>query len=349
MIATRAVGSIATAAGDSRGGRVTLQRMSAEVAVAVVSWNTRELLRSCLHSLEPEAAAGRAEVWVVDNASDDGSAELVATAFPWVRLIASERNLGFGPAVNAVAERTGGPDRPKWIAPANADVALRPGALTALLRAGEADARAGILAPRLILADGSTQHSVHPFPSLAATVAFNLGLGSLSPRLAQQLTLDDHWDQTRARRVDWAHGAFLLIRRRAYDQAGGFDPGQFLYAEDLDIAWRLAREGWHTRYEPAAVAEHSHSAAITQLYGDDRDFRAQRSAYAWMLRRRGPTLMRACALVNTLGAGARALAATPAAALGGEDAGLKAWRLRRHTRIHLDGLIASRRALEQHR
>jgi N-acetylglucosaminyl-diphospho-decaprenol L-rhamnosyltransferase len=91
--------------------------VSAPVAVAVVSWNTRELLAGCLRSLAPEADAGRAEVWVVDNASSDGSPELVRDEFPWAQLVASDENLGFGRAVNAVAERT----ESDWIAPANAD------------------------------------------------------------------------------------------------------------------------------------------------------------------------------------------------------------------------------------
>jgi GT2 family glycosyltransferase len=339
-----------------------------EVTVAVVSWNTRELLRACLRSLEPAAVAGRAEVWVVDNASNDGSAELVAREFPWVRLIASAENLGFGAAINAVAERTtaaaaaertvaagtvaertAAGAQAEWIACANADVALRPGALEHLLSAGAADPRAGIVAPRLILPDGSTQHSAHPFPGVAATLAFNLGLGRLSPALARRLTLDGHWDQSAPRIVDWAHGAFLLVRRSAFDAVGGFDPRQFLYAEDLDLAWRLARAGWHTRYAPAAVVDHAHSAAISQLYGDERDARAQANAYTWLLRRRGPVVMRTCALLNTLGAGVRAGAATPRAALGRGDAGLEAWRLRRHAWIHLRSLVASRRALERRR
>ena len=88
------------------------------VAVAVVSWNTRDLLRACLESLHADADAGRAEVWVVDNASADGSAALVRSAFPWVRLLALDENLGFGRAVNRVAARTA----TAWVAPANADV-----------------------------------------------------------------------------------------------------------------------------------------------------------------------------------------------------------------------------------
>jgi N-acetylglucosaminyl-diphospho-decaprenol L-rhamnosyltransferase len=317
-----------------------------QVAVAVVSWNTRELLSQCLRSFEPAWAGGVAEVWVVDNASEDGSAEMVRADFPWVRLIAREDNLGFGAAVNEVAQRTAGTP-PAWIAAANADIAIHPETLSALLAAGASDPGAGIIAPALVLPDASIEHSVHPFPGLGPSLALGLGLARVIPRLARRLALDGHWDQAMARTADWAHGAFLMIRRTAFDQVDGFDPQQFLYAEDLDIAWRLSRVGWHTRYQPAARVDHVRAAAISQFYGDERDRKAQRSAYAWMLRRRGPVVMRACALINTVGAGARAAAAS----IGSGDGatGLEAWQLRRHTRTHMSGLMASRRSLERHR
>src|SRR5205823_4290720 len=129
------------------------------VAVAIVSWNTRDLLDRCLRSLQPYAERGVADVRVVDNASTDGSAELVRERFGWVKLIASEENLGFGSAVNLVAERTATP----WIAAANADIAVRPGAIEALLDAAEGDPGAGALAPRLVVPNGDTQHSAFAF------------------------------------------------------------------------------------------------------------------------------------------------------------------------------------------
>src|SRR5438270_12852655 len=95
------------------------------VSVAVVSWNTRDLLRRCLESFATEVDAGRCEVWVVDNASRDGSPEMVREEFPWVRLHASEENLGFGPGINWVANRTQAP----WLGVANADIALQPAAM----------------------------------------------------------------------------------------------------------------------------------------------------------------------------------------------------------------------------
>src|SRR5437764_9942313 len=97
----------------------------APVTIAVVSWNTRDLLARCLDSLLPEVERGRAEVWVVDNASSDGSADLVRERYGWANLIASEENLGFGTAVKRGAARTSA----RWIGGANADIALRPGAL----------------------------------------------------------------------------------------------------------------------------------------------------------------------------------------------------------------------------
>ena len=99
------------------------------MVVAVVSWNTRELLDRCLLALRPEADAGRAEVWVVDNGSQDGSPALVRERHAWARLVEPGENLGYGRAVNLLAERTSSP----WIAASNADVALRPGALARLL------------------------------------------------------------------------------------------------------------------------------------------------------------------------------------------------------------------------
>lgn len=282
---------------------------AAPISVAVVSWNTRDLLDACLRSLYPDVQAGRSEVWVVDNASSDGSPELVRERHPWVRLIASERNLGFGAAVNAAASRSRSP----WLGIANADVRVGPGALEALLAAARADPPAGAFAPRLILPDGSTQHSVFHFPTVPFAAVFNSGLWRAIPTLGDELMLEGHWDTERARRVDWAVGAFLLVRRSAWEATGGFDPAMWMYAEDLDLAWRLARAGWPTRYVPGAVVHHVSAASTTQAWGDGRTERWQRSTYAWMLRRRGGPRARSVAALNVAGAAARWSLAAPAA------------------------------------
>ncbi len=288
------------------------------VVAAVVSHNTRDLLERCL------AALGGVETWVVDNASTDGSAEVVR---PPARLIASRENLGFGRAVNRVAAQAGDWD---WLVVANADTAPEPGALDALLRAGAADPGAGALAPRLVRPDGTTQHSVHPFWSPGFALRFNTGL---HPRAwAEEHCLEGAWDPDRPRRVPWAIGAFLLLRRQAWDEAGGFDPAQWLYAEDLDLGWRLAAAGWATRYVPEARVRHEESASIAPLWGEERVDRWMAATYEWLHRRRGRTRATAVAALSASGALARAaLARDP-------------WRRRmerRWARLHAAGLTSA--------
>jgi N-acetylglucosaminyl-diphospho-decaprenol L-rhamnosyltransferase len=276
---------------------------AAPVTIAIVSWNTQELLRRALESLAPEFQAGRAGVWVVDNDSDDGSADLVRDEFPWVELIASRQNLGFGRAVNLVAKRT----ESEWIAPANADIALRPGALARLLETGRADPQAGAVAPRLVLPGERTQHSVFAFPTIPFALAFATGVYRHSRTLGDRRAFVGHWDSERARRVPWAVGAFLLVRRTAWNEIGGFDERQWMYAEDLDLGWRLHRAGWATRYEPRAHVDHEHAAATTQLFGSKPEARWQRSTYGFLARRRGVAYAWTIALINAFGASMRCL------------------------------------------
>jgi GT2 family glycosyltransferase len=163
------------------------------------------------------------------------------------------------------------------------------------------------------------------------------------------MLLEGSWAGDRSRWVDWAIGAFLLIRRPAWTASGGFDPDQWLYAEDLDLGWRMAAAGWRTWFETSATVRHQGGAATSQLWGEDQDVRWQRSTYAWMLRRRGLAITRAVALVNTLGAGARALIWTVPARLGDGRRADRERSLRRWTRLHGQNLLASRAELESHR
>jgi len=268
------------------------------VTIAVVSWNTRDLLARCLESLEPAVDRGRAAVWVVDNASTDGSPELVAESFRWVQLVAASENLGFGRAVNLVAERTSS----EWLAAANADVALRPGALDALLETGARDPGAGAIAPRLVLPNGETQHSVFAFPTIPFSFLLATGAYRLNATIGDRLAFVGHWNRERARRVPWAVAAFLLVRRVAWEQVCGFDERQWMYAEDLDLGWRLRRAGWATRYEPAAVVDHESAASTTQLFGPELAPHWQRSTYGFIARRRGTANARVVALLNLVGA-----------------------------------------------
>jgi GT2 family glycosyltransferase len=263
------------------------------ITVAVVSYNTRSLLERCLASFSGTGA----DVWVVDNGSTDGSADVV----PPARLLQPGRNLGYGAAVNLVASQTSS----EWLVAANADVELAdPGVLARLVSVAAGDGRVGAVAPRLLLPDGSVQHSVLPFPSVRFTLAFALGVTSVSS-LGDRACVPGRWDPSRARVVPWAVGALLLLRRSAFEAVGGFDERQWLFAEDLDLGWRLTRAGFVTRYEPSAVAVHHESAATGAAFGSSRVLRTQAATYDWIARRRGPVRARVVAGLNVAGALAR--------------------------------------------
>lgn len=304
------------------------------VTVAVVSWNTRELLEACLRSLEPDCRAGLIDLWVVDNASEDGSAQMVRERFPSVSLVASDTNLGFGAAVNAVARQTTAP----WMAPANADLRFEPGAVERLLRTGQDHPEAAVIAPRLILPDGSTQHSVYPFPTVGFTLANAYGAIRLSRRLARHWGIDRGFDPDRPGEVGWGVGAFLLVRRSAWDQIGGFDEAQWMYAEDLDLGWRLHCAGWKARYEPQAHVHHVESAATEQAWGDQMHSRRHATGYAWLMRRRGITTARTVALLNVSGFALRAGFHSFAAACGSSRARAARRDALNTARAHLVGL-----------
>jgi N-acetylglucosaminyl-diphospho-decaprenol L-rhamnosyltransferase len=310
---------------------------AAPITIAVVSWNTRDLLVRCLESMRADADAGLASVTVVDNGSTDGSQELVRELYGWVELVEPDENLGFGRAVNLAAERS----TSEWIAPSNADIELKAGALRVLLDTGQSHPDAGAIAPRLILPDGSTQHSVHRFPSPALAATYGLGLYRLSRGWADRLCLEGYWNPDRPREVDWAHGAFLLVRRDVFDRVGGFDEGQWMYAEDIDIAWRLRESGHHTLYEPRAMVRHAVSASTRQAFGDERDRRHIRAAYVWLARRRGTTAARLTAALNLGGAGLRLMALSPLAVIAPERWGASRDIARRHVSLHRAGLRAN--------
>ncbi len=302
------------------------------VAVAVVSWNTRALLLRCLDSLAGDAQRGCAEVWVIDNASNDGSAQAAREHAPWAHVIDAGANLGFGSAVNLAAGQSSG----EWLLAANADIALQPGALQALLAAG-ADPRVGCVAPRLLLPAGDTQHSVHPFPTVALTLAFNLGLPRLSAPAAERMCLEGFWDPDRSRIVPWAIGACLLLRRSAFDSVGGFDQRHWMYAEDLDLAWRLHQRGFLTRYEPGAHVLHESGAAARAAFGGERAGRFMGETYVMLRRRRGALYMSLVAAINVVGAATRAAWYT-ALSLVSRNARSAGSESRRWLRAHVGGV-----------
>jgi N-acetylglucosaminyl-diphospho-decaprenol L-rhamnosyltransferase len=225
---------------------------------------------------------------------------------------------------------------------ANADIAVHRGALKTLLDAGARDPRAGALGPRLRMPNGRTQHSVGAFPTIAFSLLHAIGAFRFESPIADRFAFPERWNSERRRRVPWAMGAFLFVRRAAWDEVGGFDERQWMYAEDLDLGWRLHQAGWATRYEPLAVVEHEVAASTSQQFGSERAPVWQRATYACIARRRGAAYARAVAFINLL----HALSRWPLVNLrarGHADAGERRAGYRRWIRVHLDAVVRPER------
>ncbi len=231
---------------------------SEHAAIVVVSYNTREHLNACLSTLNEQGAD---EIIVVDNASSDGSAEMVRREFPAVHLIDNSVNVGYGAAVNqAVVQSSAG-----WIFLLNSDTRLAPGTLARLRQHGADHPRAAVIGPRIVHSDGSLQPSCYAFPTLLHVFLEESTLGRLLrhvPFLRQRYLRT--WSHDEVRSVPWVLGAALLLRRSAFDAVQGFDPDFFLYAEEIDLAYRLRRAGWTTDFTPAVTITHEGGATTRQ-------------------------------------------------------------------------------------
>jgi N-acetylglucosaminyl-diphospho-decaprenol L-rhamnosyltransferase len=190
-------------------------------------------------------------VVVVDNASDDGTAEMVAVDHPEVDLIAAPTNLGFARATNLGAAR----GESRFLLALNPDTSVTPGALDTMLGTIEADSRIAVAGPRLLTPDGSLDHAAkRSFPTPLSALGHFTGIGrrrGATGRLAAYRA-----PEVESGAVDAVNGAFMLMRRSAFEDVGGFDEGYWMYMEDLDLSYRLARAGWVTWYEPAATVQH---------------------------------------------------------------------------------------------
>jgi GT2 family glycosyltransferase len=235
------------------------------VTVIVVSWNVKSLLRECLASVAREAPTvrGGVEVIVVDNASRDGSAEMARVEFPEARVIANRDNVGFGRANNQALAFASG----MYLLLLNPDAALLPGSLSRL--SAVLDSRPGTRAAgaRLLNSDGSLQRwTGGAFPSLWNVACHYLFLSRLLPAALRPPSLYLEREADGEIDVDWVCGACLLLRR---DAVGDFifDPGFFLYGEDMELCQRIRATGGNVVYTPRASVVHHQGASIRQQKG----------------------------------------------------------------------------------
>ncbi len=234
-----------------------------DLGVVIVSFNTRALLADCLRSLAVALQThgpGASEVWVVDNASPDGSAALVAQEFPWVHLIANQENRGFAAACNQALGQT----RSRYLLLLNPDTRVMPDAPANLVRFLDEHPWIGAAGGRLVYGDGRFQHSCFDFPTLWQ-VFFDLF--PLHPRLLNSRLNGRYPPASYAYPHPIGHplGACLIVRRRAAEAVGLLDEGFFLYCEELDWCLRLWRAGWPVYYTPTATVVHLEGQSSRQV------------------------------------------------------------------------------------
>jgi N-acetylglucosaminyl-diphospho-decaprenol L-rhamnosyltransferase len=272
---------------------------SSDLSIIIVSWNVRDLLRACLRSvlscqlavvrpeslvpakLKTETCELTTELIVIDNASSDDSAAMVAAEFPAVRLIANAENVGFTHGNNqglVVA-------RGRYVFFLNPDTEVVGDALVTMMAYLDTHPEVGALGPQLRYGDGSLQSSRRRFPTFATALFESTPLAWHWPanpwarryRMEDQVSgIGDQGSGVRGQddrgaaaatgqEVDWLVGAALVVRREVLGQIGGFDEGYFMYSEELDLCRRIKEAGWQIVYLPTAQIIHHEGKSSGQV------------------------------------------------------------------------------------
>jgi hypothetical protein len=249
------------------------------LTAVVLNWRTVELTIDAARALLGGGVPPERLV-VVDNGSADGSVERLREALPDSRILALAENVGFAAANNLAALEL--PADSAYLL-VNSDAFVhRSGSVESLLGA-LADPSVGIAVPRLRNRDGSIQPSVYPLSTPLPELVRAAGLSRLVPERYAP-SLGAHWDHGRSRTIGGAVGAVMLVRALAWKQLGGFDERRFMYAEDLDLFWRLARLGWRARFVAESEFLHLGGASASQRWDDPARARLVAAAEAEMLR-----------------------------------------------------------------
>jgi hypothetical protein len=251
-----------------------------DLAIVILNYNTRALLRECLRSVFASESAVRFQVCVVDNASTDGSAEMVAAEFPAAHLIANRTNRGFSAGNNDGLRWFGfdappaGKGAPRYALLLNPDTVVPPTALAAMVRFMDGRPAVGIAGPRVRRPDGSLDRACRrSFPTPQVSFYRMVGLSKLFPQSRRFNAYNlAFYAEDAVHPVDSVVGAFMLLRREAIVHAGLLDEGFFMYGEDLDWAKRIKDAGWEVWYNGQVEITHVKEAASRQSSKSRIDF-----------------------------------------------------------------------------
>ena len=262
---------------------------SPDLLVVIVNYRCADLTIDCLASLEAEVGIvpGMA-VKVVDNASGDGSAELIAESVrdrkwsSWASTLPLEKNGGFACGNNAaIRSALESPLLPRYVLLLNPDTVVRPGAISALVDFMDRKPEVGIAGSRLEDPDGTVQRSAFRFPSVLSEIENGLRFGPVSRLLNRHLVAPPA--PIEASPCDWVAGASMIIRREVFDTIGTMDDGFFLYFEEVDFCLRAHKSGWPCWYVPESRVVHY--VAQSSGVSDSSPLRKRRPDYWFQARR----------------------------------------------------------------
>jgi GT2 family glycosyltransferase len=227
--------------------------MTPELSILIVNWNGKALLRNCLESLMKEISRLDAEIIVVDNASTDGSQEMVREHFKEVKLICNRENVGFARGNNIGLRECRG----ELICLVNSDVEALRGSIESMVFHMRNHPEVGMMGPKVIDPDSKIMPNYRGFPSLWNFFCRALALDRIFPpsRIFGGYLMN-YFDGNRMRKVDVIAGTFWLLRRKALDEAGWLDEDFFMYGEDIDLCKRFKKSGWDILYFPEAKIMH---------------------------------------------------------------------------------------------
>jgi len=224
-----------------------------DISVIIVNWNTKNLLEQCLESLTSSLHSRSIEIIVVDNASSDGSVEMVEHCFPDVKLIRNHENLGFSKANNLGIQQSSG----RYVSLVNSDVRVLPGCLDALADHLDHNSAVGNVGPRVLNSDLTLQSSCRHFPTLWNNICSATGLAAAFK--SSRFFSGEHmlfFPHDRVMAVDVLVGCFWMVRRDVFRDIGMLDESFFMYGEDVDWCRRCWNANWQIVFVPTAQAIH---------------------------------------------------------------------------------------------